>query len=389
MSEVTKSGVTVGKQAVKAAILVDIGNSETRCYFVYDGKEYFHTYSNKYAKLSDGYKIPEDYLNDRSTVFVVDNAVFANGDLEAREFSRIATKPIAQQFKTTQATTKYTMSMLFIKAYREISNITGVPVENLDIVFDIVAALPPSEHKSRSDDLKNLVRGITEVTSLAPVEFTKAINVDRIYVVSEGAAAFTAAMYEEDDGEIVESEVNEDYLKGYVLVLDIGAGTTDIILFKDADVIIESKESISMGGNMVVSKCKQLIKENYEYSPDDETMLKVLETGILEKGSSEIDVTDYLNAAKSYFGTQIYNKLIEYVDSHPIELREIKGLLVVGGGALPTVRDDKVVSVSMAEVLVRFITELTNTIKLVDIHNYSPRLLNIDGLRLFYLYKND
>ena len=393
MSETKKTGAQQkaagGKKTVKAAILVDIGNSETRCYFVYDGKEYFHTYLNRYATLSAGYKIPDDYINDRSTVFKVNNEVIANGDLATREFSRTAKRPNSQQFKTSQATTVDTLTLLFIKAYIEVSKYSGIPIEELDIVFDVVAALPPSEHKSKSDELKELIRGITEVEVLTPIGFKKDITVDRIYVVSEGAAAFTAAMYEEEDGEIVESESNEQYLKGYVLVLDIGAGTTDIILFKDADVVIESKESIPFGGNMVTAKCKQLINENYSYVPDDEVMLTVLETGILEKGNSKIDVTAYLNEAKQYFGSQIYNKLLDYVDSHPIELRDIKGLLVAGGGALPAMRDGEVVSVSMAEVLVRFITELTSTISLVDIHKYSPRLLNIDGLRLFYLYKND
>lgn len=391
MSEVMAAQQTnsSAKKTVKAAILVDIGNSETRCYFVYDGKEYFHTYLNKYATLTEGYKIPEDYINERSTVFKVNNEVIANGELATREFPKIAKKPNSQQFKTNQITTVDTLTFLFIQAYMEISKYSGIPIENLDIVFDVVAALPPSEHKSKSDDLKNMVRGITEVEVLTPVAFVKPITVDRVYVVSEGAAAFTAAMYEEDDGDIVESETNADYLKGYVLVLDIGAGTTDIILFKDADVVIESKESIPIGGNMVIATCKKLINEEFNYKPDDDVMQKVLETGMLTKGNREFDVTKYLNEAKQNFGAQIYNNLLEYVDSHPIELRDIKGLLVAGGGALPAMRDGKVVSVSMAEVLVRFITELTSTISLVDIHKYSPRHLNIDGLRLFYLYKND
>ena len=53
---------------IKAALLMDIGNSETRCVIVHDNKSTMKILSNGFAKLTTGYVIPEDYLNDKNNM---------------------------------------------------------------------------------------------------------------------------------------------------------------------------------------------------------------------------------------------------------------------------------------------------------------------------------
>lgn len=375
---------------VKAAILVDIGNSETRYVLVHEGKTYYNSCSNSFALLTQGYKVPEDYINNKTTVLCVNREYYATGELALREFPRKSQRPVALLAKSDQEATIRTMTLLFAQCYRKLSELTGVAIEDLDVEFDVVVALPPIEHKVKADKLKALIRSIKSVEVLAPIYMKKDVDVADIYVLSEGAAAFTAVMYDEtEDGEVVESEVNEAFFDGDVLVIDIGAGTSDMVLFRDADVIIDSKDSFKKGGNAVLSACRQFINEKYDYSPTDQAMEKVLAEGVLVKGNDIIDVTDLLDRAKSGFSAELYNFLINYVQSHSIELQELKGLLVIGGGSLPAVRDGKIVSVSLAEVLVDFIMQVTNSVKLVDTKGINPRLLNIEGLRMFYLYKDE
>ena len=378
---------------VKAAILVDIGNSETRFILVYEGKTWLRTMSNGFAKLTEGYTVPEDYLNDKTCVIRLGDDFYANGELAAREFAYKVQTPVVIKAKSEQQSTVRTFSLCFIEAFKKLSEITGTPVGELDVLFDVATALPPTEHKLCSEKLKTLIRGITTVESVTPVAFKKSIALDNIYVVSEGAAAFTAVMYDEippaEGGGVCENEKNSMFFDGDVLVIDIGAGTSDMILFRDGDVILNAKDTFKKGGEAIKSKCRQYIKEKYGYTPSDKSMEAVISEGQLVKGTETYDVVPLLQNAKEEFSAELYNRLTEYIQAHNIEPNELKGLLVVGGGSLPAIRNGRVVSPSLSDVVINYIKEITESIALVDIKGINPRLLNIEGLRMFYLYRNN
>jgi hypothetical protein len=61
-------------------------------------------------------------------------------------------------------------------------------------------------------------------------------------------------------------------------------------------------------------------------------------------------------------------------------------LLVVGGGSLATENDGKVVSPSMADILVDYLHDLAPNIGLVSLLGQNPRLLNIIGLKYIHKY---
>ena len=214
-------------ERTKAAILVDIGNSETRCIVVYNNETWLYTLSNGFAKLTGGYTIPEDYINDKTNVLKIGDSYFANGELARRELEYKIQSPMLIKAKSDQESTIRTYSLCFIEAYKKISEITGIPLEELEIEFDIATALPPTEHKLWSDRLKSMLRGIETIEAVTPIPFTKNIYINDISVISEGAAAFTAVMYDEltpeEGGGVCESEANEMFFDGDVLVIDIGA----------------------------------------------------------------------------------------------------------------------------------------------------------------------
>ena len=67
-------------------------------------------------------------------------------------------------------------------------------------------------------------------------------------------------------------------------------------------------------------------------------------------------------------------------------MREVKGVLVVGGGSLPSIRDGKVVSPAMSDVLINYFKELSPNIALMNTEGKNPRLLNIEGLQYIHKY---
>lgn len=367
-------------------ILIDLGNSETRISVVRNKVMHDMTFSNRYVTLEPKYSIPTEYRNPKSTILLYNGISYANGDIVAKEFATKAIKPVATQAKTVQLVTMVTMNLIFTKVFLYLGEVTGTPVNELDVTFDIRLMLPPSEHDKRSDEIKEKIMSIKQIDVLCPAKFTKAVNINSIVVLPEGATAYIGSVYKAINGSLQVIAENTPFITGDVLVIDIGAGTTDIVNIKDTELIIGSKETFPKGSNNVEAICKRKIYEQYEFFPTDSAMLKIFETGILEKGAEVIPVESYLTAAKESMGQELKNFLIEYLSRNNIEVRNLKGLLVVGGGALPTIRDGAVVSVSMADVLIKYIQELTPSVSLVSTANANPRYLNLEGLKLYYTF---
>jgi len=75
-----------------------------------------------------------------------------------------------------------------------------------------------------------------------------------------------------------------------------------------------------------------------------------------------------------------------YLERMTISLKEVKGVLVVGGGSLPTIRENQVVSPAMSEVLIKYLQNLAPNLKVMSTSNINPRLLNIEGLKFIHKY---
>ena len=71
---------------VKAGLLIDFGNSETRAMVLARGKCHIMRLSNKFAELKQGYKVAYEYENGKSTIFKLCETHFANGEIVEREF---------------------------------------------------------------------------------------------------------------------------------------------------------------------------------------------------------------------------------------------------------------------------------------------------------------
>jgi hypothetical protein len=370
----------------KIGILVDLGNSETRVSIVRNGVMHDLTLSNRFVKLDGGYKIPPEYRRDTSTIFRQGGLSFANGYIVNKEFSSKAIKPNAIQSKTDQRTTMLSLNLIFIKAFMYLSEITDCPIENLDVSFELRLLLPPSEHDKKADEMKQRASTITQVECFTPKCFKKDVNIENIVILPEGGTAFIGGIYEGKNGQMNIIPKNQTFATDDCLIIDIGAGTTDIVLIRDGEIVVDSKETFHKGGNNIESACKKSLYKEYDYSPDERSMKTVLEEGVLHKGTEIINVESYLNKAKEEFGQELKNFLIDYLQRNDVEIRALKGLLVLGGGALPATRDGKIVSASMATVLVDFIHEITDSVALIDTSHINPRYLNLNGLKLYYTY---
>lgn len=402
---------------VKAGLLLDLGNSETRVRLV-SGKHVFQfNLSNRFSELPDGYKLATKFMKGNSTIFVSNGQYFANGAIVDREFGTTFMRPTSIEKKTGQLVTKLSLNLAFLKALQLVEKVYNVPLSTLEVTFDVGVLLPPLEHTSDEDKITSLIREIDSVQSYVPTEFEKDIKVDKIIVHPEAVAAFFGAYFKEENmkdmpenegkdiykGDIIvqdnsegvvltEVEENSHFSTGYTLILDIGAGTTDIAMFRDMDLVENSKDTALIGGNKVRSLVEQDIRQYFGFKPTIQSMDMVIKEGILEEGGDYHDVSQLVTKAKKQYSQEMQETIIQYLERLSISLPNVKGLLVVGGGSKPTVRNldgsGEVVSPAMSEILSAYLTRVAPKLQVVTTEGKDLRHLNIEGLTYMYKYQD-
>lgn len=398
---------------VNAGLLIDFGNSSTRVILLSGNKKYRFDMSNRFAGLPAGYQINNKYVNGKSSVFLANGSYFANGQIVEREFGGKELRPSALQSKTDQLTTELTINLAVIKALNILSQTYNVPVETLDVTFSVSALLPPLDHEVNEERLADLFRKVTEVSSLIPTPLKKTVKIEEeVNIHSEAVAAFFGAFYNElgvidnpqnegksvDNGDVLvldngkhivldEVESNKKFMQGYVLVLDIGAGTTDIALFKDMELIESSKDTFTRGGNTVKSVASQSIRKKFGYQPEPEMMDDVIRSGKLAESLEFHDVSDIVTSAKEQYSQATMEDIRQYLERMSIALPIVKGLLVAGGGALATIDENgNEVSPSMSKVLIQYLKTLAPRLEALDTEGKNLRELNINGLCTIHKY---
>lgn len=377
---------------VKAGLMIDLGNSETRYGILVNNIYRTNTLSNAWGLGGADYVIPEEYANDKSTVMVLQTAQgpirYAHGKIVAREFTMDALTPNAQNKKLTQDANKLSLQMVFYSALKDIARETLQSVDNLEVTFSVALLLPPEEQQTDSKKAIEYIKGINSVEIKHPDDKVFKFDVDSVKVIPEGLAAFFAVCFEEKDGGLVERPENEIFLTGQTLIVDIGAGTTDFIRVEDCELITSSRATYQKGGNTVEAYLKRVFKTKFDITKPN--MKRVITEGILESGVEEIDVTEYVKQAKLTYTKNLNNDIIAYIESQSMDIKTIKGILLTGGGSMPTLDKDGNVKVpAMSDLLTAYIRQVAPQLKTLDTLGLNPRFMNLEGLKLIYKYANN
>lgn len=403
---------------LNVGLLLDLGNSETRVKVLTGKKAFLFKMSNQFMPLPSDYFVNEKYSKGGTTIFFHKGFCIANGAIVDVEFNSQSMKPNGISSKTEQMVTEYSVNLALYKALTILAKEYRVPLTSLDVTFKISLLLPPIEHEVREDELIDKVKQITKVHTITPIDlaFEKEFTIASVDIYPEAVASFFGASFDEvgnvhspvappvfdkennhlilDNGNhlgLNEVENNKKFAEGLVLVLDIGAGTTDLATFKNMELIESSKNTFNRGGLAVESWVKLAIKKKYMFVPQD--MSEVVNTGLLRDGGVVHDVSDIVTQAKNRYAAETTQEINDYLVSQSFSPRMLRGLLVSGGGALESVRVDesgtpRVVSPAMGNVMMDHIRSLAPNIELMTTLGKDLRLLNIDGLTILHKYSS-
>jgi hypothetical protein len=401
---------------INAKLILDQGNSQERGCVVFTAngqpkKEIFEL-SNVFATIPDDeeYQVPSTYNADNSTIFsasfkafspvVADDdnleggykseqidATFVHGALAHREFAQTAFRPSATEKKYLVLNTPLAFIRALLEATRIIAKELGVQnLNDLSITWDVFTLLPPNDVDRGEQIIKDTFLSITQVKFDMP-DYLMNVNINSVTVYPEGFCAFMGATFTSD------YKIREGYadlVRGKVLVVDIGAGTTDLMLIDNATVIDASKDSLTIGGNQVSQSIKRFLRKKDLDLPDEEIQNAIV-TGKAQDGAKVLNVVKVVQKFKRDTAKAEIQKLRDYFETSGVLPRTITHILICGGGSLGGETPELT---PMSEMMQDYLKVLAPNSVMVEIPNdeagkpISPRFLNLIGAVVITLINN-
>lgn len=381
----------------KASLVIDLGNSETRVMTIFGKNEAgepiqrLSVIPNKFGELSDKDERllnNPDYNASNSKVFTVGDSVFCSGYICDREKGTASLRPSSSIKKYDSAISLYSMRLAFLEGLYHIADITNCSIEDIDVNWTVSVLLPPSDLELGAEKIKQNILNLKSIRFIIP-SIEKRINILDVKVFPEGFCAFI--------GEIFESrrkirEGYRDVLNSSTLVVDIGAGTTDLCIIKDAKLVDGSRHSEETGGNQVFQKMNTELRRKYGKNFPEDSLRDASVSGIIKVGARELVVSSDISVARKDVATRLSSAIRYYIESSDFSVLDIENILICGGGAEACGSDMKPLGEFLKEDLKvwmsysnfleipsvdRVITK--DGVKYFEKVRISPRLLNIIG----------
>lgn len=347
----------------KAKLVIDLGNSETRVLTVFGEKKKLSVLGNSISDILestvDTYKNSEDYSSDTSRIFKKGGLIYCNGELCEKEFGVTAMRPTSLLKKYETEISILNIQNALMQGYEDIAGMTNSLPEDVCVSWELVLMLPPADVEKGAPILADRVRKeIKEIEFLMP-ELKKEIKIEGIKVFPEGFAAFIGVLFESKNA------LREDFAflaKTSNLIVDIGAGTTDVLIVRDGKSINTSRFTVNIGGNNVHQVVRGKLRQQGISLPDSVVRAGV-EVGTVKNGAKTVDITQYISEAKDMVAKQLVSEIQMFFESTMYPINTLEYVLVCGGGAE---RGNVVGVKSMSEFIIQYLKRLSPNIELVE-----------------------
>ena len=371
----------------RAKLVVDFGNSETRVMTIYgrmeDGSPRFSlsTLSNHFGPLEPGYKVAEEYDQSNTRIFKAFNGLICTGELCNREFvNSDDLRPTAVEKKFESDVTDMSLMVALLQGYIDIASMEEVSLDKVEVDWDIVTMLPPSDIENGAEKMAEKIKAIKEIDFKMPL-LKKDVNIVNVRIYAEGFCAYVGMMCD------MNRHVRPQYrsLRDETnIIFDIGAGTTDISIVENNKLIQATRFTMQIGGNNVHQRVRSMLLKNGLELP--EALVKeAVERGWVKDGSKKISIIPMIGEAKNQVSRTIVANVRNFFESTQYPVRNIENMIVCGGGAV----DAAVEGIHpLSEYLIQYMKKLSKNISLVELPSIevngemkevSPRILNIYG----------
>lgn len=382
-----------------AKLIVDLGNSSTRVRVVY-GKSAKGVprirkteLSNRFHNLGPAEETGElrrllendSYTGEDSSIFRMNGEYYCNGKVCASEYNGGSIRPSASGLRKYQdMACKLALVNAFRFGFEAVQDITGCDLDMLDISWELVLQLPPEDLDGDGPKkLADMARSITSVDFILP-KMSLTVNIGKVKIFSEGMCALVAVVLETPEKPRKEYEYLRDPDE-ITMVLDIGAGTSDMSLAQGIKIITSSRYTANIGGNNVTERVDDLLRRK-GIRLSDKIISNGAVSGFVKIGGHMEDISKDVATARSEVSQNLVNEVNKFLERNSYSLQSINNLLICGGGAV----DSEIEGVqSLAEYIVKYIKQISKYINVIELpytvdedgikKKISPRDLNIIG----------
>lgn len=382
-----------------AKLIVDLGNSSTRVRVVY-GKSAKGVprirkteLSNRFHNLGPAEETGElrrllendSYTGENSSIFRMNGEYYCNGKVCASEYNGGSIRPSASGLRKYQdMACKLALVNAFRFGFEAVQDITGCDLDMLDISWELVLQLPPEDLDGDGPKkLADMARSITSVDFILP-KMSLMVNIGKVKIFSEGMCALVAVVLETPEKPRKEYEYLRDPDE-ITMVLDIGAGTSDMSLAQGIKIITSSRYTANIGGNNVTERVDDLLRRK-GIRLSDKIISNGAVSGFVKIGGHMEDISKDVATARSEVSQNLVNEVNKFLERNSYSLQSINNLLICGGGAV----DSEIEGVqSLAEYIIKYIKQISKYINVIELpytvdedgikKKISPRDLNIIG----------
>lgn len=272
--------------------------------------------------LYDNLEIKMQDITDNKEFKVFEDLTIVKGGL-VEDLRLPVAKTSSNTGKGYQDTTFInTIANIAIRAYMMAVNGSML---SKSVVVEPTLALPQEDiiSSKRQDEIK------TKLAGLYHVEFPRlkyaleiAIDYDKILLFDEAQAALG---YWKIDNKIDTSKYTG------VLIIDAGGRSVDLSLMLKGRVISKGSYTCKFGGQKFVDIIiDKYINETGRDMPTRDMVLDALDTGLLQSGNSEIDITRFIDSAKEEIVKSIMSDIDMLLDTNDIRMAQLNLVVCTG-----------------------------------------------------------
>lgn len=372
-------------------VAVDMGASNTR-YLSMDGKINFISNNMCFIKDMDE-NLDNEWLTDKPEDNI-DISIWKDCDSEffpvralvgemAARFGSYEIRPTSDKKKVEQKVNY--VSVILSTALSKLNNNT------IGDELNLFVALPPAEvayPESREKFISNLTGGFKVTFNRINAEgVTVQFKINAVKCVEESRLALLQFVSDENHPERAQK-----FSGSNLLSIDIGASTTDMVVFKKGKFQNKTGRTHGVGCNSALEKLVMLARQKYNRELTHEGAEQCLITGRIKSGTQFIEAKDIVEIAKREIANKVISKITGYFQSIDTPISSFDYIIVSGGGSMESSYIDETGKKQpMSEPMSKYITDalidICPDVEVIQVEE-EPRLANIYGLAKLAMRSN-
>lgn len=199
--------------------------------------------------------------------------------------------------------------------------------DNLHVVSGLPISLYYSNHQSNDAMIEKKIETLRN-TSVTPLYPAQPISLQNISILPEGVGAYLNHILT-DDGQIIAGEDGKT-----VAVLDIGDGTSDIVVLSNLTVIDHARTaSKDLGVSNMTSAVRAILEKDYGIKNESEYRIKKMLYERVYRARGQDFSRDEIIKILTTAMASVYHQLNEFIGTVLSKDVDIDDILIVGGGA--------------------------------------------------------